>query len=580
MIPLHSLQTKIPVEPLRHDSVNLGDEADVSSSAESASRQLEWQFNENNALGQTELATEALKTCAINLDRQLDALNGELLATLRPHELNGAERLLASAENLLKNGEDAPLSTLVGTDEDTIAKHLRDQLQRQPSAEFMERGRTLLDCIGSVLANDFTLLSGNAARRTGNVIAVAARTGTIVALTTMLRQLLGFALEQNFHSLGKDASLTPRMVAGIASLLIGPGLNLAGAVRDERNGLATPASRISRTWMGLLSLGGLLIASAYDPVAVIGHKLAAIGPQMAAYTLARDLLQMFFPLHENGGTNATGMLCSGFMYGIAQLLLGEGMVNFAPQSGAEYLISEAGRLGEPMADWAAASAAMALIEPNHLHDLLRSAMNTAVEMFDELQRPALMRYFSTQQGTGAAQGEAEAAPEKEPLTAGTAAFASGAVTTLRSASDKNSSRSISAEPSSAGDKRRRSSSFNGPDQGREGVRIGLDRPRIGAGSWPTSGQLADSMLTTCAMRTSVFEAVVAIALTVSTALQKTRLEQTEQCHIVSALIGGLVMVGYPAFVCAHLTGSSSPDSLAPAADPGTSPDPVAIEKQG
>ncbi len=88
-----------------------------------------------------------------------------------------------------------------------------------------------------------------------------------------------------------------------------------------------------------------------------------------------------------------GLMCSSFMYCIAQLLLSEGMVNFAPQSGAEYLVSQAGQLADPMADWAAAaaaSAAITLLEPNYLHDLMRSAMNAAVEIFDELQRPALM----------------------------------------------------------------------------------------------------------------------------------------------------------------------------------------------
>ncbi len=195
------------------------------------------------------------------------------------------------------------LTTQAGTDEHLIASHMRQHLQRHPSTGFMERGRALLDCVGNLLANDVNLMSGNASRRMGNVMAVAARTGTIVVLTTLLRQMVGFALEQNFRSLGNNASLTRRMVAGIASLLIGPGLNLAGAVRDERNGTATATSRISRVWMGLLSLGGLIIALAYNPVEVVGFKLAAIGPEMAAYTLVRDFIQVFFPLHSNGGTN-------------------------------------------------------------------------------------------------------------------------------------------------------------------------------------------------------------------------------------------------------------------------------------
>ncbi|WP_213991495.1 hypothetical protein [Sodalis sp. dw_96] len=596
MISLPNIQIASPLGTMRNDDANPVNTASAFSSSGMSSRQLEWHLNENAALGQTELNTDALRTCAENINSQIDNLNGELLDKLDDHERDDAERLVESAGNLLKNGENAPLTTKAGTDEHAIASGLRQQLQRRPCTDFMERGRTLLDCIGSVLSNDFEVLSGNAARRAGNVIAVATRTGTIVALTTLLRQMVGFALAHNVCSLGQNASLTPRMVAGISSLLIGPGLNLAGAVRDERNGAATSTSRISRISMGLLSLGGLLIAAAYNPVEVIGHKLSVIGPQMATYTLARDLLQTLFPLHENGGINVTGTLCSAFMYGIAQVLLAQGMMTLAPQSGAEYLVSEADRMADTMADWAAASAAMTLIEPNPLHDLLRSAMNTAVEMFDELQRTALMRYFSVQREPDVVQREPPVSPESEPLNSAMTAMEMTAIKTPPTASDKISSRNIPDDPSTSEDKRSRSPASGLPgqtgnsrprplvpeqsNQAREGVRIGLDPPRIGAGSWPTSAQLADNMLTTCAMRTSIFESVTAIAVTVSTALHKTRLEQTDQRHILSALIGGLVMVGYPAFVGAHLTGPPSPDALTPDAEGGADPAPTGVERQG
>ncbi|XBS70632.1 hypothetical protein ABK905_05545 [Acerihabitans sp. KWT182] len=556
---------------INHDNVNFCNANDSANTTGRSSEQLEWQLHESNAVGQVELPIKTLSECTLRLSEQLDELNKDLLSGLSSDECKGVKRLLDSAGNLLENGENAPLATQAGTGEHEVAQYLRQQLHVQPCAGFMERGRRLIDGIGNVLANDFTFSPGSASRRAGNVIAVATRTGTIVAMTTLLRQMLGFALEHGFQHLGKNAALPPRMVAGVASLLLGPGLNLAGAVRDERNGTATATSRISRIWMGMLSLGGLLIAAAYDPIVVIGHKLAAIGPQMAAYTLSRDLLQTLFPLHENGGTNVPGTVCSGFMYGIAQLLLAEGMTNYASQSGAEYLVAEAGRLAEPMADWATATAAMALIEPNHLHDLLRSLMNSAVEMFDELNRTALMRYFSLQGEGSTVQWEAETAAEKEPLT-NTIPLTIIAAGAQSAVAESLPGQPIAPTPPRENDTHLRAVSFAAHDIATEGVRIGLDRPRIGAGAWPTSSELADNMLTTSAMRTSVFEAVVSIALTVSTALEKTRLEQADQRHIVSALIGGLVMVGYPAFVGAHLTGRAPVD--APARQGGADGDPV------
>ena len=519
MIPLHFLQTSSLPTMIPQDSPRAGTDSGDFLASSGACGQLDRHPAEQAPAGQTNLSAQSLLPCLEQIGRQLDTLNADLLGSLDRRQLYEAECLQHNALKLLLEGADGPLRATDGSDGSRLAIQMQRELQGHPASGLMERGWVLLDYIGDVLDNDFRILSGNAARRAGNIIAVAARTGTIVALTTVLRQMVGFALERYFQGLDTHLAQHSRMIAGLASLLIGPGLNLAGAFRDERNGTATATSRASRVGMMLLSVGGMLIASSYDPGRIIGATMGSIGPQMAFYTLTRDFVQAFFPLHENGGMNLSGLACSSVMYGIAQSLLSEGLVHLAPQSGAEYLVSEAARLATPMADWAAAAGvALSMLEPDILHDLLRSAMNTAVEVFDELQRPSWMRYLAD---------PADDAPDRQDdISPADGDATSGERETLFA-----------------------------PKAGveREGVRIGLNRPRLGAGNWPTSAELADNMLTTCAMRTSVFEAVVAIASTVAAALEKTSLTKTDQHHVVSVLIGALVMLGYPAFTGAHLT---------------------------
>ncbi|WP_413730897.1 hypothetical protein [Sodalis sp. RH22] len=442
---------------------------------------------------------------ATSICRQLDALAGDLLATLKADELPDAERMLDSVTTLLEKGGDITLSTCPGTAEHQLALHLRHELRQHPGATFYDRGRVMIDFIGAVMSNDYTIVTGTGARRIANVITVATRTGTIVAFTTLLRQMVGFAVEKNFFLLGATASLPPRLVAGIVSMLLGPALNLAGAVRDERNGTATIVSRASRIAMGLLSSGALMLVASNRPGFTLGTLMGSVGAQTLTYTLMRDLLQLFFPLHDNGGLNAGGLICSSLFYGLAQGGLGVAMTGLAPHSGAGYVMDEAERITKQMMDWAsAASAAAVVIQPNIVHDLLRGALNALTEVFDDLQRPALMRWFAATPAT--------------PLL------------------------------------RRRtghSCAPNTPTSRLEGVRIGLSRPRIGNGHWPTAGQAAEQFLTTNAMRTSFFTAVTSIALTAASVLGTTRLTNTDQLLVVNTLIAAVVMVGYPAFIAAH-----------------------------
>ncbi len=104
MIPLDSLQSQPFMGATSCDNLDFGNKTDTVSPAKRSSSRLAEQLNENTAIGQTELATDVIIKCSERLIQQLDALNSDVLATLNPRELKGVERLLASAENMLREG--------------------------------------------------------------------------------------------------------------------------------------------------------------------------------------------------------------------------------------------------------------------------------------------------------------------------------------------------------------------------------------------------------------------------------------------------------------------------------------------
>lgn len=439
------------------------------------------------------------------LCRRLDKINDDLLTTLAPNDLMRAQNMLGNMERLLSHGGDIQLTTMRGTVEHQISLRISQELQAHPHAGVMERGRLMVDVISGVLRNDVMLVQSDRSRRLANIISVGTRTGIIVALTTLIRQLIGFTLEKKFQQMG-SAATSLRLLAGIASMLLGPGLNLAGAFRDEKNGIATMISRFSRIGMGLLSAAGLMMTCGYRLPATIGSLMGSFGVQTACYTLSRDVIQLFFPLHDNGGLNLKGLVCSSLSYGIAQFILGECMERYAAHSGAGYAMSEANRLTDPETQWGfAAGIAAAAITPHLTHDMLRSVFNALTEVFDDVQRPVLMRVFATTHNKANPQDQAGKALLTSPVstTSGTEA------------------------------------------------RIGLARPRMGAGHWPTMTQVADQFLTTNAMRTSFFAAIVGIAVTVANGLDDTSLSTKDRALVVNAVAAGLVILGYPAFIGAH-----------------------------
>ncbi len=434
-----------------------------------------------------------------------DRITGDVVATLAPSDPTRTENMLANMETKLNHGGDIPLTTSPGAVEHQLSLHITQALRQHPGAGFLERGRVIIEAIGALLRNDFMVVTGTTPRRLVNFISVGTRTGTIVALTTLMRQLIGFFLEREFQQM-PGSSASPRLIAGVASMLLGPGLNVAGAYRDEKTGKATPNSRRSRFVMGLLSAAGLMVTCGYRLPATIDSLMGSFGVQTAVYTLSRDLIQLFFPLHDNGGLNLNGLVCSSLSYGFAQFVLGECMERFAPYSGAGYAMSEGARIADSQTNWVnATGVAAAAIIPYLAHDVLRSFFNALTEVFDDIQRPALMRFFAARRDVPPLKDRAG----KLLLTPQIPANSGG------------------------------------------GTRIGLERPRIGAGHWPTVDHVAEQFLTTNAMRTSFFAAIVGIAATVGAALNDTGLSNHERVLVVNTVVAGLVIIGYPAFIGAH-----------------------------
>lgn len=365
------------------------------------------------------------------------------------------------------------------------------------------RGRRLADAIRAALTNDDTVMTGKRARQLANILSVVARTGTIVALTTFLRQLIGFAVETHFQKMGAASSMLPRTLVGMTTMLLGPGLNLAGCVRDERNGSATAASRASRIAMMGLSVAGIIAAVEYFPANGICSMMGSFGVQTVFYTLGRDAIQLFFPMHDNGGYDTQGLLFCSLLYGIAQFILGGCMERFAPHSGAGFAMAEADRIARLKANLIyAASAGAAAIRPHRIDDLLRAAFNALTELLDDLLRPRLMWLFGSD------------LPNAPPRP--------------------NDRRLHQAIPSSQAD-----------------LRIGLSTPRIGRGRWPSADEVAEQFLTTNAMRTSLFILTV-IAGAAAAALSHHDTARSERVLMENLVVAGVMVITYPAFIGAHV----------------------------
>ncbi|MNK96991.1 hypothetical protein D3C87_1173030 [compost metagenome] len=160
-----------------------------------------------------------------------------------------------------------------------------------------------------------------------NLLNVAGRTGLIVAMTTVLRQVVSYHVEQALRE--GDSSEASRVWAVVATTMIGPALTLMGAIRNERDGTASPASRLGRVCMASITMGALIAAHLTGAASTL--LPTAIGGSI--YTLARGLANAVIPLQDNAEpTNVKAAGATTAAYGAAQFLLAE-LGQLAPLSG-------------------------------------------------------------------------------------------------------------------------------------------------------------------------------------------------------------------------------------------------------
>ncbi len=504
-----------------------------------------------------------------NVHSKLDAANADLLGGLHGSQLRAAEQLQVGITKLLEGDEAQALLATRGTDAHPLMTDLVTRLdetrREQPAASqgVVERAKVIFDGIGTYLRNDFDPNQSAAGRWMANAVGVGVRTGMIVGVVTTMRQLVGFTIEKAYQQ--EAVTMPPRVAAGVAAMLIGPGLNIAGFIRDECNHTATNSSRLARVAMLALSAGGLVATAAANPPQVLGGMMGVFGPQVLTYTMARDLAQLFFPMHDNAGVNALGTAAATGLYAGAQYATGEMMDLTAAQSGPGYVMGTAARaratppttMAPPavpaptsfvtrMMNWALGSegattaspvnskaaaqahvaTAMEHLSPNLAHDVTRGVLNAAAEVFDDLQRPGLMRHFEVQQRIAKTHAEA-----------------------VRSGADPAAAvRALPAEQT-------------------EGLRVGLDRPRIGAGHWPTSTQVANQFLTTNGGRTSLFQTIMGSVMSVASALDSTGLSSAAQGHVLNAVAAGVIAVNYGPFIYMHTQRSPAAETDPEAGEP-------------
>jgi hypothetical protein len=205
-----------------------------------------------------------------------------------------------------------------GRDEDFFAR--ASELNRADTEQSREsRMRTVLEAGLELLES---------ARGPGlNLLNVTARTGLVVALTTVLRQLVGFYVEKAIRE--GDSPEASRAWEVAAVTMIGPAVSLMGAIRDECAGTANLQTRLGRVCMASITMGALIAAH----LTGASSSMLSTAVNTTVYTFARDLCNAFFPLNDNAGAvtaQATGVSMAAF--GTVQYLL-EQLAPLMPLSG-------------------------------------------------------------------------------------------------------------------------------------------------------------------------------------------------------------------------------------------------------
>jgi len=266
-----------------------------------------------------------LEELAIEIDGLIDEIN----------TADGGNDILKFVNNItsqIRNTE-PPVDTILGIPNLDM---FEGSSHSQPSDTFMQRAQTIINHLGELLGkltrNEF---EGDLGRWASNLTISGLRTGLVTATLTVVRQMIGFALEKALQSTATTA-LT-RSVIGAVVQSIGPLLNVLGAIRDEYNDTATKETRAARSVTLILSLIAIT-AAATVPAAL--PALASFGSQMLFYTFAQDLVSLFCPTGDNAKASPSGTAVAGLLNGMLQFLSFTGMNYTAPHSGPGYVMAQ------------------------------------------------------------------------------------------------------------------------------------------------------------------------------------------------------------------------------------------------
>ncbi|RBL82064.1 hypothetical protein DDE05_40510 [Streptomyces cavourensis] len=375
-----------------------------------------------------------------------------------------------------------------------------------------------MDFIARIFANDF---EEDSWRWVANVVNTVVRTGLIVGMTTTLRQLVGFSIEKALQ-LG-DAPMPAREAIGIAAMLIGPALNIAGFARDELRGTATAQSELARIGMFTLSIGALIAVSKTGDPSTLGASMSSTGLQVLTYTIARDIAQLFAPLRSNAPINFGGSIAAGLIYGGVQFGAAEAMNAWSSDSGVQRVRMAADAAAhssvnaERMAGWftselnstsdnssdsdsvrSRVTRALNALGPNLPQAAICGVVNALGECIDELALAGISRALHVRQQQATVRREAQAEGR---------------------------------DPGAAVDELSR--------QDTEGLRLSLSL------RWPSWTQAGDQMLTTNAMRDEALVFITSVAGNAEESLGRTNLSPSTQGHMVNAVIAGAALAIYP-----------------------------------
>lgn len=190
---------------------------------------------------------------------------------------------------------------------------------------------TLGDVARAFLHNDST---SRFFRITANGVQSTVRTGLIVGACTVMRQYVGYLTERLLQS--HEVGVAGRSLLGAAWMAIGASALVAGGIRDHRNHTDTTASIVSRIAMIGMTLGACILAYVTDALPL----MASYGAQASSYSVARDLLQLPFPIQDNSGLDFGSTFVGAAAWSALQLPASMAMGAWAPDSGPDAALSQ------------------------------------------------------------------------------------------------------------------------------------------------------------------------------------------------------------------------------------------------